>query len=116
MYLIKTLMFPSLRQRSGPGEGKRSADVPRTTRRCQLAALVVSLVASMGSPSLFSADIIPADRRTNWTPGVYVGVPGGIPTNRTRRIDVTAPPYNADKTGATDARPAIQAALEASAQ
>jgi len=36
-----------------------------------------------------AAEIIPPDRKTDWTPGVTVGVPGGIPTDRARRIDVT---------------------------
>ena len=57
------------------------------------------------------AGIIPADRLAVWTPGVTVGVPGGIPTNRTNLIDVTQPPFNADKTGATDAQPAIMQAI-----
>jgi hypothetical protein len=58
-----------------------------------------------------AADIIPADRTTDWTPGVMVGVPGGIPTDRTRLIDVTKAPYGADNTGATDASPAIKKAI-----
>lgn len=63
--------------------------------------------------TLSSAEIIPADRRVDWTPGVTVGVPGGIPENRTRLVDVTLPPYRADKTGATDASGAIQSAINA---
>jgi len=63
-----------------------------------------------------AAEIIPADRRVDWTPGVTVGVPGGIPTDRTHLIDVTQAPYNADKTGATDARGAIQAAINAASK
>jgi len=59
------------------------------------------------------AELIPPTRLIDWTPGVSVGVPGGIPTNRTRLIDVTASPYNADKTGSTDATAAIQAAVNA---
>ncbi|MBI3830208.1 MAG: hypothetical protein HY291_11865 [Planctomycetes bacterium] len=57
------------------------------------------------------AEMIPADRLTDWTPGVSVGVPGGIPNNRTNLIDVTKAPYNADKTGAVDAQPAIMKAI-----
>ncbi len=49
----------------------------------------------------------------NWVPGLTVGVPGGIPTSRTHLIDVTQAPYNADKTGATDASPAINSAINA---
>ncbi len=55
--------------------------------------------------------IIPADRRTDWTPGVTLGVPGGIPADRTHLIDVTQPPYSADKIGVADAQPAIQNAI-----
>jgi pectate lyase-like protein len=61
------------------------------------------------------AELIPADRLIDWRPGVSVGVPGGIPTDRTHLIDVTQAPYNADKTGATDAVGAIQAAINAAA-
>ena len=45
-------------------------------------------------------------------PGTDVGVVGGIPTTRTNIIDVTQSPYNADKTGATDAKAAIQGGME----
>jgi fibronectin type 3 domain-containing protein len=58
------------------------------------------------------AELIPGSRKNDWTPGVSVGVIGGIPV-RTKLVDVTKPPYNADNTGATDAKPAIQAAIDA---
>ena len=58
-----------------------------------------------------AADLISADRLTDWTPGVTVGVPGGITTDRTHLIDVTQVPYSADKTGAADAQPALQKAI-----
>jgi hypothetical protein len=58
-----------------------------------------------------AAEIIPPDRRTDWTPGVTVGVPGGIPTDRARRIDVTKAPYHADNTGGSDSQPVIQKAI-----
>lgn len=57
------------------------------------------------------SDIIPADRLADWRTGVTVGVPSGIPTNRTKLIDVTKPPYNADNTGAADAQPGIMQAI-----
>ena len=60
-----------------------------------------------------SQNIIPSSRVTDWTPGVTVGVPGGIPTNRTNLIDVTQAPYNADNTGASDATAAIRSAIAA---
>ncbi len=58
-----------------------------------------------------AAEIIPADRLADWTPGVTVGVPGGIPADRTNLLDVTKAPYNADNTGAADAQPAIMKAI-----
>lgn len=51
-------------------------------------------------------------RVTTWTPGVTVGVPGGIPV-RTHLVDVTKAPYNADNTGTTDASAAIISAINA---
>jgi hypothetical protein len=42
-------------------------------------------------------------------------VPGGIPTNRNHLIDVTQAPYNANNTGAANASPAIQNAINAAA-
>ncbi|MES2692300.1 MAG: glycosyl hydrolase family 28-related protein [Verrucomicrobiota bacterium] len=59
------------------------------------------------------AELIPAVRLIDWTPGVATGVPGGIPDDRTRVVDVTRAPYNADKTGNTDASSAISAAISA---
>lgn len=73
------------------------------------AALLVSSVAWDGSGT--AAEIIPAERLADWRPGVTVGVPGGIPTNRTHLVDVTKSPYRADNTGVTDAQPAIQKAV-----
>jgi len=55
--------------------------------------------------------ILPDDRVADWRPGVSVGVPGGIPTNRKTLLDVTKPPFNADPTGAADAQPAIAQAI-----
>ena len=76
----------------------------------KLLASVSALLASW-SCSAVAAEIIPPDRRTDWTPGVTVGVPGGIPTDRDRRIDVTKAPYHADNTGVADSQPAIQKAI-----
>ncbi len=59
------------------------------------------------------AVLIPAARLFNWQAGVNVGVPGGIPTNRTTTINVTTAPYNADSSGATDASDAITRAINA---
>ena len=54
------------------------------------------------------ADILPADRLADWS---VAGVPGGIPTDRTKLIDVTKAPYSADNSGAADAQPAIMKAI-----
>ncbi len=75
-----------------------------------LPVVFLALLAS-SLPCGKAAESIPAERLTNWTPGVTVGVPGGIPTNRTHLIDVSKAPYNADKTGKTDAQPAIVKAI-----
>ena len=79
--------------------------------------LFVGLVmSSFGS----QAQLIPAARLTDWTPGVSVGVPGGIEQyrpggakQRTNLIDVTRAPYNADRSGMLDATAAVQAAVNA---
>ena len=75
-----------------------------------LSAVCLSLTVSWSRCG--TADgLIPADRLTDWKPGVTVGVPGGVPTNRNHLIDVTKAPYNADRTGKTDAQPAILKAI-----
>jgi hypothetical protein len=55
-------------------------------------------------------NIIPVDRRTDWTPGVTVGVPGGIPNRVTIGATVDAATYG---TGLVDASEAIGAAIDA---
>jgi hypothetical protein len=77
-------------------------------------ALLLAVIPSIPVAAL-AADFIPATRRVPWTPGVTVGVPGGIPTNRTNVINAADAPYHADYSGATDARAAIQAAIDAAA-
>lgn len=62
------------------------------------------------SQATLGQNLIPPSRLVDWTPGVSVGVSGGIP-NRTNLIDVTKPPYNADKTGVADASSTIQSAI-----
>jgi hypothetical protein len=78
------------------------------TIACLLTAAGIALVEASSR-----AELIPSARLADWTPGVSVGVPGGIPTNRTKIIDVTQPPYGADATGAAEAHGAIQAAVNA---
>ena len=76
------------------------------------------LVTTLAATS--RAELIPANRLIDWSPGVNVGVPGGIDQylsggarQRTTLVDVTKSPYNADRTGATDAAKAIQSAIDA---
>ena len=78
-----------------------------------LACMAITLDAK--AQTLPGSDIIPPARLADWRAGVTVGVPGGIPTNRTHLIDVTKPPYNANNTGAGDAQPAITNAIVAAA-
>ena len=63
-----------------------------------------------------STTLIPAERLVDWTPGTMVGVPGGIPTNRTKcattqcsALENAAAGY---KNGTTNAAPLIQAAID----
>ena len=76
-----------------------------------LGVLLLGALLALRASSATAAEIIPADRLADWTPGVTVGVPGGIPADRTHLIDVTKAPYNADNTGAADAQPAIKKAI-----
>src|SRR5687768_2008412 len=93
----------------------RSLSLNRSTvsynARARLAVFAAALSAAF--PWSLNAEIVPSSRMVNWIPGVTVGVPGGIPTNRTHLIDVTQAPYNADKNGSANAQPAIQAAVNA---
>ncbi len=58
---------------------------------------------------LLLGEIIPADRRVKWEPGV----PGGIPNRTTVFANVTQAPYNANNTGSANAATAIQNAINA---
>jgi hypothetical protein len=55
------------------------------------------------------AEIIPPDRRTDWTPGTTVGVPGGIPNRTIVGRTVDAIKYG---TGSIDASAAIGTAID----
>ena len=70
--------------------------------------VAVSLTAA-GAALAAAQTIIPADRLTNWTPGVTVGVPGGIPSRVTIGATVNAATYG---TGLVDASAAIGAAID----
>lgn len=94
-----------------------SAGRPLTVLRLTrvLGALSIALLSTAAQ-----AELIPASRLTDWTPGVTVGVPGGVDQylagggkQRTNQIDVTKSPYLADNTGQSDARGAIQSAINA---
>ena len=102
---------------------KSNALIPPTMRSTRGPAWLlakrfcISLLVLFGladSSTLLQAQVIPPNRLTDWTPGVRVGVIGGIPSNRTNLIDVTKPPYNADKTGTLDVTSVIQSAINAS--
>ncbi len=73
------------------------------------------LASSLAAIPLIQAQatLIAPARLAPWTSGITVGVPGGIPTDRTNIVDVTQAPYNADPTGATDCHDAILAAINA---
>jgi hypothetical protein len=89
---------------------------PNSSYLTRFARAVLGVTAAMLAviqPLAVKAELIPAARLVDWTAGVSVGVPGGIPTNRTKLINVTLSPYNADYTGTSDASPAIQAAINA---
>ena len=58
-----------------------------------------------------ATEIIPAERLADWRPGVTVGVPGGIPTNRTQLIDVTKAAVPRRQQRPADAQPAIAKAI-----
>lgn len=72
---------------------------------------ILSLFVAWNVPS--TSATIPGNRIIDWTANVAVGVPNGIPYRNGSTIDVTAPPYNADATGATDSSTAIQSAINA---
>jgi hypothetical protein len=80
----------------------------------QLIALILS------TASLLAVDYtLPANRLADWTPGVQVGVPGGInqyrPGGASQRTVLrnVVTEFGADNTGATNAAPAVQAAVDA---
>lgn len=66
-----------------------------------------TLVFATPEPPEPPDELIPAERLTDWVPGVTVGVPGGIPTDRVVFTNMT----EIDNTGETDVRAAIQGAI-----
>ena len=69
--------------------------------------LAVAIILTQAGTLL--AEIIPANRRVTWQPGV----PGGIPNRTTIFANVTQAPYNANNSGAANAATAIQNAINA---
>lgn len=70
------------------------------------------------SSAIGRAELIPAARLTDWTPGTRTGVPGGIDqylpggaSERVTLIDVTDAPCNADPTGVVDCTAAVAALI-----
>lgn len=83
----------------------------------RLASLIFCLL-TLSAPAVDWT--LPAANQGAWVPGTNVGVNGGVDqyrvggaSARTTIVDATLTPYFADKTGAMDAKPAIQAALDA---
>ena len=74
----------------------------------RLPAVLLCVLVSIAPPAP-GQDPVPADRRTDWTPGVTVGVPGGIPRRTIIGATVNAPAYG---TGLVDASAAIGAAID----
>src|SRR5215475_2430202 len=76
-----------------------------------LAAAAVLVVPRHPDVKLASAprSPVPAERSIDWS---TAGVPDGIPYRTAIFCDVTKSPYNADKSGSSDAGPAIKRACD----
>lgn len=90
--------------------------LPSPFSHCTSPKSILSLVLLAIGVTALRAEIIPADRRIDWTRGTIVGVPGGIPTNRA--VGTSGPgiinvvtDWGADPTGATDSSWQIYAAM-----
>ncbi len=73
------------------------------------ALIATVILLAVGTAVAAGQGIIPADRLTNWNPGVTVGVPGGIPARTTIGSTVDAATYG---TGLVDASAAIAGAID----
>lgn len=93
---MKTTAIPIIRKGNG---------IMRNYKKVLAVLLFLALISP---PAL--AEIIPADRRTDWTPGLTVGVPGGIPDRKDIGVTVDAAKYG---TGSVDASESLGAAIDA---
>src|SRR2546426_8485251 len=108
---------PERSSTSARGPGQRLPDMhPSCSIRLRVLASLAFLSAActsgacgtsapVKSPTAVAGDIIPADRRTAWNPGI----PGGIPSRTTICATVDAAAYG---DGSTDATAAIQSAID----
>jgi hypothetical protein len=89
--------------------------------------ILITLLTLSAFQGLWAAPyVLPPENQGNWTPGVHVGVDGGIEqylaggvNDRAvtgNVIDVTQAPYNADNTGVSDVKAAVQNALSAAVE
>jgi hypothetical protein len=78
-------------------------------------ALVAHLPLFASAQGLLGSTLIPPRRLVDWTPGVTVGVPGGIPANRAKCVTTACQALEnapgAMKDGSTNAAPLIQTAI-----
>jgi len=98
-----------------PGRDRTMQNPTHLVRVFLAAISVLQFAASNASAQLPGSNIIPASRLIQWNPGTTVGVPGGIPTNRTQCMTaectaVTNASVNL-RTDLASAVPLLQAAI-----